>query len=545
MSLFIHTLSARFFCVLAFTIALPQTTHAISQQHVERKAKEIATFLRDNAQPIYFLAATCTTIWCAYHMVGILQNIKAATGNVADASKNIQVVQQQQGFSFETSTVTFADVAGNDAAKEALADIVDFLENPEKFEQSGARIPRGVLMTGEPGNGKTLLARALAGEAGVPFIAVSGSQFDEVFVGLGAARIRALFKAARDQNSPCIIFIDEIDAVGKKRNNSPFSGSGGQEQTLNQLLTEMDGFTQNDRIIVIGATNRVEILDDALVRPGRLDRKVTVAYPDVTSREAILKVHAKNKKIASEVDLSVIARATSGFSGADLANLINEALIVSVKAGHAEATLADFNEAHDTIRMGARHTSLIRTPEELRQTAYHEAGHALLHLLFPKTADPLHKLTILARGNALGLTWSLPEGDRVGMSQEQFITLIKILCAGRIAENMMFGHISTGASNDFERATSLARSMVCNYGMSDLGQMVYEQDKISDEMAYKVDQEVRKIIDTCYAETVKLLTTHRAMLVTLAEELLKKEELSADEVYALLKIEPRTSHKIA
>lgn len=439
----------------------------------------------------------------------------------------------------------FESVAGNDEAKEELADIVDFLKNPEKYKRIGAKIPRGVLMIGEPGNGKTLMAKALAGEASCPFFSVSGSEFVEMYVGVGAARVRDLFAQAR-RHAPCIIFIDEIDALGGSRGDF---GNRESDQTLNQLLTEMDGFDQShDPIVVIGATNRVDALDKALLRPGRFDRKVHVTYPDINSREKILKLHAANARVSDSVDMRVIARATPHFSGADLANLVNEAVLIAAKDNREDATMADFDEARDKIIMGKQNKTMVRQPEELRLTAYHEAGHALVALLKPELLDPLYKVTILARGGALGVTHSLPEVDKHSYSKEEFLAKIMMCLGGRIAEEIVFGKISTGASNDFEHATTLARNMVCSYGMSSLGPMIYDVSrggKLSDQTAFLVDQEIRKILEECYAKTVNLLTENRDKLEKLAEALLEHEEMDADQVYVLLGITPRTSHKIA
>lgn len=441
----------------------------------------------------------------------------------------------------------FSDVAGLPEAKEELQDIITYLREPEKFLRAGARVPHGILLVGDPGNGKTMLAKAIAGEAKCPFFSASGSEFIEQFVGVGAARVRELFAQAR-KHAPCIIFLDEIDSLGMKRH----SGDGGTSeytQTLNQLLTEMDGFETSERpVIVIGATNRADLLDAALLRPGRFDRQVYVPYPSIEVREEILQVHARNKKLATDVDLKKVARGTPGFSGAQLANLINEAALHAVNSNREVITMDDFEEARDKVILGKKQRTIKQTREELNITAYHEAGHSLITVLQPEHADPLHKITILPRGGALGITHSLPERDKYTQTKEQMVAFIQILLGGRVAEELVFNTLTTGAANDFARATDIARKMVCTYGMSDLGTVVYGQSyydfKYSEKTRELIDQEVQKILDAAYKVTEKLLKNNRKQLDLLASTLLEKETLYAHEVYALLGIQPREDHRL-
>ncbi len=453
---------------------------------------------------------------------------------------------------FMPSTIKekFSSVAGADEAKEELKDIIDFLKNPEKYGRLGAKIPRGVLLMGAPGNGKTLLARAVAGEANCPFFSINGSDFIEVFVGVGAARVRDLFAQARKQ-APCIVFIDEIDAVGRHRGSGLGGGHDEREQTLNQMLAEMDGFqTNNSSVIVIAATNRSDVLDHALLRPGRFDRRITVPFPDLRSREKILEVHAKNVKMDPAVDLHKIARGTPGFSGADLANLINEAAIIASKEDQTMVTVADFEEARDKIMLGKELKSIVLTDEDRKITAYHESGHALIRLLLPEDSDPLHKVTIIPRGKALGITHSMPEREKYTLTREEIVANVMSALGGRAAEELVFNKATTGAYSDFKSATAIVRDMVCNYGMADkLGQVVYAQGQgdyvYSQKMAERIDEQVQKIMDDSYAETMKLLTDSRDKLKLLAETLFEKETLYADEIYELLGIEPRTQHRFS
>lgn len=450
-------------------------------------------------------------------------------------------------FSPNTIKIKFKDVAGVVEAKEDLRDIVDFLKNPEKFRRLGAKIPRGILLTGDPGNGKTMLAKAVAGEAHCPFFSVSGSDFVEVFVGVGASRVRDLFVQAR-KHAPCIVFIDEIDAVGRHRGIGIGGGNDEREQTLNQLLSEMDGFsTEHGDVIVLAATNRPDVLDKALLRPGRFDRKVEVPYPDCASREEILAIHSKGVKMAPGVDLRKIARGTSEFSGADLANLINEAALLASKQNKKEVDMHDFEHARDKILVGAERKTLGRTKEELVRTAYHESGHALVGIMLPD-AMPLHKVTILSRGSALGITWSLPEGDVVSKSEANLRAEIMVALGGRAAEELVYpeSKYSTGATSDLQKATYISRNMVTMLGMSDLGPIcLYNRsgDRLyaSEETAAKIDSQVTKILAECYAQTQKILEENRDKLETLTHALVEKETISAEEVYALLDLPIRES----
>jgi cell division protease FtsH len=439
------------------------------------------------------------------------------------------------------NAVTFADVAGCDEAKEEVSELVDFLRDPTKFQKLGGRIPRGVLMVGPPGTGKTLLARAIAGEAKVPFFTISGSDFVEMFVGVGASRVRDMFENAK-KHSPCIIFIDEIDAVGRHRGAGMGGGNDEREQTLNQLLVEMDGFEANAGVIVIAATNRSDVLDKALLRPGRFDRQVIVGLPDIRGREQILMVHMRKVPIAPDVRADVLARGTPGFSGADLANLVNESALFAARRNKRLVEMQDFEDAKDKIVMGPERKSAVMREEERRNTAFHESGHAVVAKLLPK-ADPVHKVTIMPRGMALGLTWQLPEHDRVNMYKDKMLEDIAILFGGRIAEEIFMNQMSTGASNDFERATKLARAMVTRFGMSEsLGTMVYEdsdQDSyfgrmssktVSEATQQKVDTEIRNILDQQYAMSRSLLERNRDKVEAMAKALLEWETIDADQI---------------
>ena len=440
------------------------------------------------------------------------------------------------------NTITFADVAGCDEAKEEVQELVDFLRDPSKFQKLGGRIPKGVLMVGNPGTGKTLLAKAIAGEAKVPFFSISGSDFVEMFVGVGAARVRDMFENAK-KHAPCIIFIDEIDAVGRHRGAGLGGGNDEREQTLNQLLVEMDGFEGHSGIIVIAATNRPDILDPALLRPGRFDRQVVVPLPDIRGREEILKVHMRKVPIAGDVKADVIARGTPGFSGADLANLVNEAALFAARRNKRLVDMDDFEMAKDKIMMGAERRSMVMTEEEKMNTAYHESGHAVVAKLVPKS-DPVHKVTIIPRGRALGLTMQLPEQDRYAYDREYLMSRIAVLFGGRIAEELFMNQMTTGASNDFERATSMARDMVTRYGMSDLGVMVYGENdgevflgrsvtqhkNVSEATMQKVDAEIRRIIDQQYALARKLLDENRDKVEAMTKALLDWETIDAEQI---------------
>jgi cell division protease FtsH len=447
--------------------------------------------------------------------------------------------------------VTFKDVAGVDEAKEELQEIIEFLREPQKFQKLGGRIPKGVLLMGPPGTGKTLLARAIAGEANVPFFSISGSDFVEMFVGVGASRVRDLFEQGK-KNAPCIIFIDEIDAVGRHRGAGLGGGHDEREQTLNQLLVEMDGFESNDGVILIAATNRPDVLDPALLRPGRFDRRVVVSRPDVRGREGILQVHTRKIPLAEDVDISVLARATPGFSGADLANLVNEAALLAARRNQKFVTMADFESSKDKVLMGAERKSMIITDEEKRLTAFHEAGHALVAALLPHT-DPLHKVTIIPRGMALGLTQQLPTEEKHNYTKEQLQSRIAVCMGGRIAEDMVFQEISTGAQNDIEQATEMARKMVCEWGMSEtLGPLTYgkKEEQIflgkefnrhqdySEATALKIDAEIKRIVTEQYERAQRTLTDNREILNRVAEALLEHEVLDADQLKALVEGRP-------
>src|SRR5512140_389742 len=447
--------------------------------------------------------------------------------------------------------VTFADVAGVDEAKEEVAELVDFLRDPSKFQKLGGRIPRGVLMVGSPGTGKTLLAKAIAGEAKVPFFSISGSDFVEMFVGVGAARVRDMFEQAK-KNAPCIVFIAEIDAVGRQRGAGLGGGNDEREQTLNQLLVEMDGFEGNAGVIVIAATNRPDVLDPALMRPGRFDRQVVVPLPDIRGREQILLVHMRKVPMASDVKADIIARGTPGFSGADLANLVNEAALFAARRSKRLVDMDDFEMAKDKIIMGAERRSIVMPEEERRNTAYHESGHAIVAKLLPKT-DPVHKVTIIPRGRALGVTLQLPVADRYSMDRTHMLNVIAVLFGGRISEEIFMNQMTTGASNDFERATEIARNMVTRYGMSDvLGPMVYGENEgevflgrsitrtvnMSEETMRKVDNEIRKIIDTQYAAARKLIENNRDKVEAMAKALLEYETIDADQIADIMAGKP-------
>ncbi|OWT60253.1 ATP-dependent zinc metalloprotease FtsH [Candidimonas nitroreducens] len=456
-----------------------------------------------------------------------------------------------------TNHITFADVAGCDEAKEDVQELVDFLRDPTKFQRLGGRIPRGVLMVGSPGTGKTLLAKAIAGEAKVPFFSISGSDFVEMFVGVGAARVRDMFENAKKQ-APCIIFIDEIDAVGRQRGAGLGGGNDEREQTLNQMLVEMDGFESGQGVIVIAATNRPDVLDPALLRPGRFDRQVVVNLPDIRGREQILKVHMRKVPLATNVDAMVLARGTPGFSGADLANLVNEAALFAARRNGRTVDMSDFEKAKDKIIMGAERRSIVMPEEERKNTAYHESGHALVARMLPKT-DPVHKVTIIPRGRALGVTMQLPEGDRYSMDKERLLNTIAVLFGGRIAEEVFMHQMTTGASNDFERATAIARDIVTRYGMTDsLGPMVYAENEnevflgrsvtktthVSEATMQKVDHEIRSIIDGQYAVARKIIEDNRDKMEAMAAALLEWETIDADQIQDIMDGRPPRPPKV-
>ncbi len=455
--------------------------------------------------------------------------------------------------SSQQKKVTFKDVAGVDEAKEELQEIIEFLREPQKFQKLGGRIPKGVLLIGSPGTGKTLLARAIAGEANVPFFSISGSDFVEMFVGVGASRVRDLFEQGK-KNAPCIIFIDEIDAVGRHRGAGLGGGHDEREQTLNQLLVEMDGFESNEGVILVAATNRPDVLDPALLRPGRFDRRVVVGRPDVKGRELILKVHTKKTPLSDDVDLSVIARGTPGFAGADLANLVNEAALVAARQNRKVVTMFDFEVAKDKVMMGAERKSMIISDDEKRGTAYHEAGHALVAALVPN-ADPVHKVSIIPRGMALGVTMQLPIEDKHSYSKEYLEAQLANLMAGRIAEDKFLNKLTTGAGNDIERATELAHKMVCEWGMSRLGPLSFgkKEEQIflgreiaqhrdySEDTAVKIDEEVRRLVDEGYQRAAAIIDSHSDALVRIAEALLEREVLDGSDIKLLIDGQPLPS----
>jgi len=456
-------------------------------------------------------------------------------------------------FSGQQKKVTFKDVAGVEEAEYELGEIIEFLKEPRKFTRLGGRIPKGVLLVGAPGTGKTLLARAVAGEADVPFFSISGSDFVEMFVGVGASRVRDLFDQGK-KHAPCLVFIDEIDAVGRQRGAGLGGGHDEREQTLNQLLVEMDGFDSNEGIILIAATNRPDILDSALLRPGRFDRRIIVNMPDVKGREEILGVHVRKIPLASDVDLQVLARSTPGFSGADLANLVNEAALLAARQGADKVSMKDLDSSKDKVLMGVERKSMIISDEEKNNTAFHEAGHAITAALIPE-ADPIHKVTIIPRGLALGLTQQLPLDDRYTYTKEYLEAQLSVLMAGRVAEMMFLNHTTTGAANDFEKATEIARKMVCQWGMSDLGPLTFgERDDLiflgrdlavnknfSEKTSERIDDEVRKIVNKAFARTQTLLDANRDKLVKIAELLLEKEAVGSEEINAIVDGKKKTT----
>ena len=533
-----------------------QTTgplYLYEDQIKELRAKNIQiTFQR--AQTESFLSNALVYWLPMVLLVGVwiffIRQMQAGSGKAMGFGKSkAKLLTERHG------RVTFEDVAGVDEAKDDLVEIVDFLKDPHKFQRLGGKIPKGALLIGPPGTGKTLLARAIAGEANVPFFTISGSDFVEMFVGVGASRVRDMFEQAK-KNAPCIIFIDEIDAVGRHRGAGLGGGNDEREQTLNQLLVEMDGFEANEGVILIAATNRPDVLDPALLRPGRFDRQIVVPNPDVAGREKILKVHMRNVPLAPGIETKVIARGTPGFSGADLANLVNEAALLAARRNKRMVTQAEFEEAKDKVMMGAERRSLVMTEDEKRLTAYHEAGHALVAINVPKS-DPVHKATIIPRGRALGMVMQLPEGDRLSMSFTQMTSRLAIMMGGRIAEELTFGrdNVTSGAQSDIEQATRLARAMVTRWGYSEelgtvsygenqeevfLGHSVSRTQNVSEATAKKIDDEVKRIVSEGYNLARKILTKKNKDLEILAKGLLEFETLSGDEITNLLKgIAPR------
>ena len=491
------------------------------------------------AQLLLQMAPALVLILVFVYMLRQMQGAGGGRGAMSFGKSRARLLGEDQ------VNVTFADVAGIDEAKQEVSEIVDFLKDPGKFQKLGGKIPKGVLMVGNPGTGKTLLARAIAGEAKVPFFTISGSDFVEMFVGVGASRVRDMFEQAK-KHAPCIIFIDEIDAVGRHRGAGLGGGHDEREQTLNQLLVEMDGFEGNEGIIVIAATNRPDVLDPALLRPGRFDRQVIVPLPDVRGREQILRVHMRKLPLADDVKPSLIARGTPGFSGADLANLANEAALFAARSNRKVVSMAEFERAKDKIYMGAERRSLVMSDHEKKMTAYHEAGHAIVGWIVPEH-DPVYKVTIIPRGRALGLTWYLPEGDRYSTNRRQLESRIASMFGGRVAEELIFGAdgVTTGASNDIERATELARNMVTKWGLSDrLGPLTYAEDegevflgrsvtqhkKVSEKTAHEIEEEVRRVIDTNYGHAREILQTNLDKLHAMAGALIKYETIDEGQI---------------
>jgi cell division protease FtsH len=523
-----------------FRESAPDLTKTLRDKQVLINVKEVnradwVTFLV-NGLPIFLLVA----FW-----IFMMRQMQAGGNKALSFGKSrARLLTAQQ------KKATFKDVAGTDEAKEELQEIIEFLKDPQKFQKLGGRIPKGVLLVGPPGTGKTLLARAIAGEANVPFFSISGSDFVEMFVGVGASRVRDLFEQGK-KNAPCIIFIDEIDAVGRHRGAGLGGGHDEREQTLNALLVEMDGFESNEGVILIAATNRPDVLDPALLRPGRFDRRVVVARPDIKGREEILRVHTRKVPLSEDVNLSVIARGTPGFSGADLANLVNEAALWAARQGRKLVFMADFEMSKDKVLMGVERKSMILSDEEKRNTAYHEAGHALVAAMTPGT-DPLHKVTIIPRGMALGLTMQLPIDDKHTYTKTYLEGTLVVLMGGRTAEEIFLGHITTGAGNDIERATEIARKMVCDWGMSSLGPLAFGKKEeaiflgreiaqhrdYSEDTAIHIDQEVRRIVTAGYEAARNILENNRETLERIAQALLEREVLDAIELKLLLENKP-------
>jgi cell division protease FtsH len=518
----------------------PNLTKQLREKSVLINVKEVRSgdwlIILLNALPLLLLVGFC---------LFLMRQMQAGGNKALSFGKS-----RARLLSAQQKKVTFKDVAGTDEAKEELQEIIEFLKDPQKFQKLGGRIPKGVLLVGPPGTGKTLLARAIAGEANVPFFSISGSDFVEMFVGVGASRVRDLFEQGK-KNAPCIIFIDEIDAVGRHRGAGLGGGHDEREQTLNALLVEMDGFESNEGVILIAATNRPDVLDPALLRPGRFDRRVVVARPDVKGREEILRVHTRKKPIADDVDLSIIARGTPGFSGADLESLANEAALWAARQNRKFILMADFEMAKDKVLMGVERKSLILSDEEKKNTAYHEAGHAIVAAMTPG-ADPVHKVTIIPRGMALGLTMQLPTDDKHSYTKEHLEGMLAVLMGGRTAEEMFLGHITTGAGNDIERATDIARNMVCEWGMSELGPLAFGKKEeaiflgreiaqhrdFSEATAVDIDKEVKRIVNIAYESAKNIQNTHRDVLERIAQGLLEREVLDANEVRMLIEGKP-------
>jgi cell division protease FtsH len=522
----------------------PEDSDAITKILVDNRVT--VSFEKDDASP-FWSGAVVTILPMVFLLVMFylfMRQLQAGGGKAMSFGKSrARLLNEAQ------NKVTFADVAGIDEAKDELEEIIAFLKDPKKFQKLGGRIPKGVLMMGPPGTGKTLLARAIAGEAGVPFFSISGSDFVEMFVGVGASRVRDLFEQGK-KHAPCIIFIDEIDAVGRHRGAGLGGGHDEREQTLNQLLVEMDGFESNEGVIIVAATNRPDVLDPAILRPGRFDRRIVVSRPDVRGREGILRVHTKKVPLAQDVDLEIIARGTPGMVGADLENLVNEAALLAARQDKDYVSMTDFEMAKDKVLMGTERRSMVISDQEKRTTAWHEAGHALVAKLLEKQSDPVHKVTIIPRGPALGLTQQLPKEDRLSMSRDFAKARLSVLMGGRVAEEIVFGQYTTGAGNDIKQASNLARRMVTEFGMSDIvGPIAYGSDEesvflgrdftsrrrdYSETIANQIDDEVRRFILEAHAEARRLLTDGRDVLDKLANALLERETLDGEEVDAIV-----------
>jgi len=512
------------------------------------ESPDIPVTIQDNASNQFWYEIAISII-PIFLFIGLLMFMMRSVSSTNRTALSFGMSKAKEFDRSNKNKVTFTDVAGSDNAKEALTEIVDFLKNPKKYLKMGAKIPRGVLLFGPPGTGKTLLARAVAGEAEVPFYSISGSEFVEMFVGVGASRVRDLFAKAR-KTSPCIVFIDEIDAVGRHRGTGLGGGHDEREQTLNQILSEMDGFEKEENVIVMAATNRPDVLDPALLRPGRFDRRVVIDNPDLKDREAILKVHARQKPLAKGTHLDVIAKHTPGFSGADLENLLNEAAIKAAKENKKQVEQQDLDESIEKVLLGPEKKNKIMSEKEVKITAYHEVGHAITGYVRPNT-DPVHKISIVSRGMALGVTWFLPEKDEVLTSKEKFEDELISLMGGRASEELMFGKqsITTGASNDMEKATKMARNMVTKYGMSPLGPITFGEHKeqpflgkemvhertYSEETAKTIDHEITNILEKAYKTSFEILKEHKNMLIKIAEDLIKKESLTREEFESYFK----------
>ena len=532
--------STKFRNVTVANTAIPDITKVLQDKGVPYDYKEVSS-----GNWINFIVGVAPIILLVGFWIFMMRQMQAGGNKALSFGKSrARLLTAQQ------KKATFKDVAGIDEAKEELYEIIDFLKDPQKFQKLGGRIPKGVLLVGPPGTGKTLLARAIAGEANVPFFSISGSDFVEMFVGVGASRVRDLFEQGK-KNAPCIIFIDEIDAVGRHRGAGLGGGHDEREQTLNALLVEMDGFESNEGVILIAATNRPDVLDPALLRPGRFDRRVVVPRPDVKGREEILRVHTRKVPLSDDVDLSVIARGTPGFSGADVANLVNEAALWAARQNRKLVAMADFEMSKDKVLMGVERRSMILSDEEKKNTAYHEAGHALVAAMTPGT-DPLHKVTIIPRGMALGVTMQLPIDDKHTYTKDFLESQLSVLMGGRAAEEIFLHHITTGAGNDIERATEIARQMVCEWGMSSLGPLTFgkKEEQIflgreiaqhrdySEDTAIKIDIEVRSIVNTGYSKARAILETNPGALERVAHGLLEREVLDATELKLLIEGKP-------